>query len=147
MECRKTGKPRNKLVNLPKFNNLGSWLFSVQVPNTSENVTEGTSGRFAEKLLCLEPPRSWLLIQEAYNPYGEDVVSRRWVCFQERVRDLCKHTLLMSPKHFNYECAFCQQVHLHPGPGTVLRVSALVATSHSRPCPGPVLWAWCLGKL
>lgn len=52
----------------------------------------------------------------------------------------------MSPKHFNYECASHQQGHLHPGCGKVSGFSTLVATGHSRPCPGPVGWVLCLGK-
>ena len=52
----------------------------------------------------------------------------------------------MSLKHFNYELACCQQVHLHSGCRTVPRCSALVAIHGSGPCSGPVLWAQCLGK-
>ena len=86
------------------------------------------------------------MIQQVYSTYHKHVISRLWGCIQEPVRALHKHVLLMSLKHFNYECASCQRVHLYPGCRTVLRFSALVATSHSSPCPGPVLWAWCLGK-
>lgn len=56
---------------------------------------------------------------------------------------LHKHILLMSPKHFNYECASCQQAHLHSACKIVSGFLALADTSHRRPHPGSVPCVWC----
>lgn len=90
--------------------------------------------------------RSWLLSQQVFILYHKHVILRHGCCIQEAVIALHKHILLMFLKEFNYECASCQRAHLRPGCRIVLGFSTLVATSHSRPCPGPGLWEECLGE-